>query len=98
MNIDVLETKFSGTNSICYGDDFYPKLPVEKVREKMKERAESMPCDEVCVYCVSCVKSMFIGGKTPRHLLDLLMGEATEPQVYDIVQWHKQLQEYIDKH
>ncbi len=34
MNIDVVETKFSGTNSICCGDDFYPKLPIEKVHEK----------------------------------------------------------------
>lgn len=98
MNIDIVETKFSGTNSICCGDDFYPKLTVEKVHQKMKERADSMPCDEVCVYCISCIKSMHIGGKTPRHLIDLLMGETTEPQIYDTVKWHEQLQEYIDKH
>ncbi|WP_411678852.1 (Fe-S)-binding protein [Clostridium thailandense] len=98
MNIDVLETKFSGTKSICCGDDFYLKLPIEKVHEKMKERAESMPCNEVCVYCISCIKSMHIGGKTPRHLIDLLMYEKTEPQIYDTIQWHEQLQDYIDKH
>lgn len=98
MNIDVVETKFFGTNSICCGDDFYPKLPIEKVQQKMKERADSMPCNEVCVYCVSCIKSMYIGGKTPRHLIDLLMGETTEPQIYDTVHWHQQLQDYIDKH
>ena len=73
MNIDVVETKFCGTNSICCGDNFYPKLPIEKVHEKTKARADSMPCKEVCVYCVSCIKSMYIGGKTPRHLIDLLM-------------------------
>lgn len=98
MNIDVVETKFSGTNSICCGDDFYPKLPIEKVRQKMKERANSMPCNEVCVYCVSCIKSMYIGGKTPRHLIDLLIGQTTEPQIWDTVKWHEQLQDYIDKH
>ena len=98
MNIEVVETKFYGTNSICCGDDLYPKLPVEIVKQKMKERADSMPCNEVCVYCVSCIKSMYIGGKTPRHLMDLLLGETTEPQIYDTVQWHEQLQEYIDKH
>ncbi|MBV7271866.1 (Fe-S)-binding protein [Clostridiaceae bacterium UIB06] len=98
MNIDVVETKFSGTKSICCGDDFYLKLPIEKVHEKMKERAESMPCNEVCVYCISCIKSMYIGGKTPRHLIDLLMYEKTEPQIYDTIQWHEQLQDYIDKH
>lgn len=64
----------------------------------MKERADSMHCDEVCVYCVSCIKSMHIGGKTPRHLMDLLMGEETDPQEYDTVKWHEQLNEYIDKH
>lgn len=98
MNIEVVETKFSGTNSICCGDDLYPKLSIEIVHQKMKERADSMPCNEVCVYCVSCIKSMYIGGKTPRHLMDLIMGETTEPQIYDTVQWHEQLQEYIDKH
>ena len=98
MNIDIVETKFCGTHSICCGDNFYPTLPIEKVHQKMKERADSMPCKEVCVYCVSCIKSMHIGGKTPRHLMDLLMGETTEPQIYDTVQWHEQLQDYIDKH
>lgn len=98
MNIDVVETKFNGINSICCGDDFYPKLPMKQIHQKMKERADSMPCNEVCVYCVSCIKSMYIGGKTPRHLMDLLMGEATEPQIYDTVLWHEQLQDYINKH
>ncbi len=98
MNIDVVETKNHGTHSICCGDDFYPKLPIEQVHKKMKERAESMPCNDVCVYCVSCIKSMYIGRKTPRHLMDLLMGETTDPQIYDTVHWHEQLQDYIDKH
>ena len=29
MNIDVLETEFNGTRSICCGDDLYPKLAIE---------------------------------------------------------------------
>ncbi|MFT5728605.1 MAG: hypothetical protein ACI8PB_002759 [Desulforhopalus sp.] len=98
MNIEVVETKFNGTRSICCGDDFYPKHSVEKVHKAMKKRAESMPCEDVCVYCVSCIKSMSIGGKTPRHLFDLLMHEATYPQIYDTVKWHEQLQEYIVCH
>ncbi|MDU1322326.1 MAG: hypothetical protein E6931_12535 [Clostridium botulinum] len=85
-------------HKICCGDDFYPKLPIEKVHQKMKERADSMPCNEVCVYYVSCIKSMYIGGKTPRHLIDLLIGQTTEPQIWDTVKWHEQLQDYIDKH
>jgi Fe-S oxidoreductase len=98
MNIEVIETKNHGTRSICCGDDFYPKLPIEKIHQKMKERAESMPCNEVCVYCVSCIKSMYIGGRKPRYLVDLLMGETTEPKIYDTKEWHEQLQEYIDQH
>ncbi len=98
MNIEVLETKFNGTRSICCGDDFYPKHSVDKIHIAMRKRAESMPCEDVCVYCVSCIKSMHIGGKTPRHLVDLLMNEATDPQTHDTVKWHEQLQEYIDCH
>ncbi|MEG2928542.1 MAG: (Fe-S)-binding protein [Oscillospiraceae bacterium] len=98
MNITVVETEFHGTHSRCCGDDFYPKLPLEEVHAKMVERAQSMPCDEVVVYCTSCIKSMHIGGKKPRHILDLLYGEDTEIQVFDTVLWHNQLQEYIDCH
>jgi hypothetical protein len=98
MNIQLVEAEFSGTRSVCCGDDLYPKLSIEQVHNQMKKRAESMPCEEVCVYCVSCIKSMYIGGKSPRYLIDLLMGETTEPQVYDTVRWHEQLKEYMDKH
>lgn len=98
MNIEIFETKFNGTRSICCGDDFYPKNPVDKVHQAMRKRAESMPCEDVCVYCVSCIKSFHIGGKTPRHLVDLLMNEPTDPQMSDTVKWHEQLQEYIDLH
>ncbi len=98
MHIVVAETQFHGSRSVCCGDDFYPALPVEQVHALMRKRAASMPTEDVCVYCVSCVKSMHIGGKTPRHILDLLMGETTDPEVYDTVQWHEQLQAYIDRH
>ena len=98
MKINVMETKFHGTRSKCCGDDLYPALPVEKVQEKMRERAAEMPCEAVCVYCVSCIKAMHLGGKEPRHLMDLLMEQTTKPQTYDTVAWHKQLQDYIDQH
>jgi hypothetical protein len=98
MNITIVETEFNGTRSICCGDDYYEKLPLEQVHLQMKKRAASMPCDEVCVYCISCIKSMYLGGKTPSYMLDLLMGEATQPQIYDTVEWHNQLQQYIDTH
>jgi Fe-S oxidoreductase len=98
MNIDVVEAEHHGTGSICCGDDLYPKLPIEQIHQHMKKRAASMPCEEVCVYCISCIKSMHIGGKQPRYLPDLLLDEGTEPQVYDTKEWHEQLQAYIDTH
>jgi len=98
MNIEVIETENHGVKSVCCGDDLYPSLPIERVREKMKSRADSMPCENVVVYCVSCIKSMYIGGKIPRHLLDLLFNESTSPDIYDTVEWHNQLQAYIDEH
>lgn len=98
MNIEVVETDFHGTRSICCGDDFYPALPVEHVHALMKERAESMPCEDVVVYCVSCAKSMYIGGKKPRFLVDLLFEEPTGPLNDDTPAWHDELQAYIDAH
>lgn len=53
MNIELVETKFSGTRSIFRGDDFYPQHPLKKVHKAMRRRAESMPCEDVCIYCVS---------------------------------------------
>ena len=97
MNITITETEFHGSRSICCGDDFYGKLPLDQVHQLMKKRADSMPCEEVCVYCISCIKSMYIGGRKPRYLVDLLMNETTEPQIYDTNKWHQQLQEYISK-
>lgn len=98
MNIEIVEAKFHGKYSRCCGDDFYNKIPLEQVHDKMKQRASSMPLDDVCVYCVSCIKSMHIGGKKPHYIIDLLFNETTEPKVYDTVAWHQQLQAYIDKH
>lgn len=98
MNIEVIEAKLIRERSVCCGDDLYPKFPLEKVHRLMKKRADSMPCENVCVYCVSCIKSMYIGGKTPRYLVDLLMNEKSDPQVYDTVKWHEELQEYTDNH
>jgi len=98
MKIQVIEPANSGIHSICCGDNFYPALPVDKVHEKMFERGDAMSCDEVCVYCVSCIKSMHIAGKKPRYLLDILMGESTEPQECDTVKWHNRLGEYRALH
>jgi len=98
MNIKIIESQFSGTKSICCGDNFYPKLPVEKVNEFQKMRAAQMPCQDVAVYCVSCIKSMTIGGKKAHHMVDLLLNEPTDPQDTNLETYHDALQNYIDQH
>jgi len=98
MNISIREVEFIKEKSICCGDDLYNKTSIKIVNENMIKRASSMPCDEVCVYCVSCIKAMYIGTKKPRYLLDLLFNENTDPQEYNTVKWHDQLEKYIELH
>lgn len=98
MNIEIIESEFSGTKSICCGDDFYPSLSIEKVKELQKKRAAQMPCQDVVVYCVSCIKSMTIGEKTAHHMVDLLLNENTEPQELRIDVYHDTLNKYIELH
>ena len=98
MKMEIVEATFSGTKSICCGDNFYPLLPIEKVMELQKKRASQMPCQDVVVYCGSCIQSMATGGKTPHHMVDLVLNEATEPLATGIEQYHDTLNRYIELH
>ena len=98
MHIEVVESPFSGTKSICCGDNFYGHIPLEEVHAFQKKRASQMPCQDVAVYCVSCIKSMHIGGKTPHHMLDLLIGEETQVQETRLDAYHDELDRYIEEH
>lgn len=98
MNISIIEPEKTGTKSTCCGDTFFGNLPTDKVIEQMKAKAAEMPVDDILVYCVSCSKSMFIGGRRPRYMVDLLFEEETEPQTTDPDEWHAQLDEFIDAH
>jgi Fe-S oxidoreductase len=98
MNIKVLEPQYTRTKAVCCGDSFYGVLPVEQVKEQMKRRSDEMPCENVVVYCVSCIKAMHIGGKKPRYIVDLLFGEETTAGNCDLDQWHSELQKFIDGH
>jgi len=98
MNIHVVEPAATRRKGICCGDSFYGVLPVEEVKERMKMRAAQMPCDDVVVYCVSCCKSMHIGGKKPRYLVDLLFGEPTLPGTFEPEEWHRELDVFIAAH
>jgi len=98
MNIELLEPAKTGTYSVCCGDSFFGTIPVEKVKIQMSKRAAQMPVENVVVYCVSCIKSMSIGGKRPRYLVDLLFGEETVPGVVEPDLWHAQVDEFIAAH
>ena len=98
MNIKIIESEFSCSKSVCCGDSFLGKKPLEEVHNFQKKRASQMPCQDVVVYCVSCIKSMTIGSKTAHHLLDLVLNEETEVQELDLIKYHESLQCYIDAH
>jgi hypothetical protein len=64
----------------------------------MVKRTAEMPVEDVVVYCVSCSKSVFIGGKKPHYMIDLLFGETTIEGTLEPFKWHGELDEYIEKH
>lgn len=98
MNIQVAEPSLTREKAVCCGDSFYGVLPDDEVKERMKSRASQMPCEDVVVYCVSCIKAMHIGGRRPRYLVDLLFSKETTLGVFEPGDWHRSLQEYIDAH
>lgn len=98
MNIAILDSPHSGTRSICCGDNFYPRLPATLVNALQIKRAAQMPCQDVAVYCVSCAKSMAVGGKTPHHMADLVLGEPTVVGETNLDIYHAALADYICQH
>ena len=57
-----------------------------------------VPKQAVVVYCVSCIKSMHIGGKKPHYIVDLLFGEETGIGTFETEAWHGEIQKFIDVH
>jgi Fe-S oxidoreductase len=97
MNIEVVEPQNTKTKSTCCGAGIYGDVPVEMVLDAMKKRTSEMPVDDVVVYCVSCIKSVYNGGKKPQFLPDLLFSEETFPQTYDPDEWYAELNKYIEE-
>ncbi len=95
MNIEIIEPQNTKTKSTCCGAGIYGDVPVDIVIDAMKRRTSEMPEDDVVVYCVSCIKSVYIGGKRPQYLPDLLFSEETFPQTYDPDKWYAELDKYI---
>ncbi len=98
MNIVVVEPRRTREKGTCCGDTFYGALPSAKVIEQMRAKGREMPLDDILVYCVSCSKSMFVAGKRPRYLVDLLFAEETLPGTTDPDAWHKELDAFMASH
>jgi hypothetical protein len=98
MNISIVEPANTKRDSTCCGDIFFGNMPTEQVIDRMKAKADEMPGDDILVYCVSCSEAMFIGGKRPRYLVDLLFAEETIPHAADPDRWHGELDEFIESH
>jgi Fe-S oxidoreductase len=98
MNISVVEPKATRTSAVCCGDSFFGDVPDDRVKGLMAKRADSMPREDVVVYCVSCVKAMHVGGKRPRYLVDLLFAEQTVPGDSEPGVWHAQIDDFIARH
>lgn len=98
MNVVIIEPEATRDRATCCGDSFFGELPDDRVEELMARRADSMPREDVVVYCVSCIKAMHIGGKRPRYLVDLLFAEDTIPGIFEPNAWHAQLEQFIADH
>lgn len=98
MNIKNEEAEFSGTESVCCGDNFYGLASNEQVEQRIKWRADQFPCENVVVYCIGCVRAMYSGGKKPLYLPDLLLNRAVEPMRDGLGEYHIKLEDYITSH
>lgn len=98
MNISIVEPAKTRKNSTCCGDIFFGNIPTEQVVAQMRAKADEMPVDDILVYCVSCSEAMFVGGKRPRYLVDLLFAEDTVRQTTDPDRWHEALDGFIENH
>lgn len=98
MNIEIEEAHFSGTESVCCGDNFYGIVPNEQVEKRIRMRADQFPCQDVVVYCIGCVRAMISGGKQPHYLPDLLLDRITEQMPDTLDEYHTRLLAYIETH
>lgn len=72
MDFKVIEAKHHGDDSMCCGYSIADQLTKEELHLRMKERADALPVETVCVYCTGCMNAMAIGEKNPVHLIELM--------------------------
>lgn len=97
MNIEVVDSQFSGSRSVCCGQLLLGRLPIEKVLEKQKERCAQFPCEDVVVYCAACKESIAGGGKEVHYLIDLLIDEETTTTGLRLDEYQKVFGDYVKR-
>ena len=75
MNIELVETENTRDEAGCCGGS---AADYETRKAMAMRRAAEFSEKNVVVYCTGCTRSFSITDVAPRHLLDLLFGEATE--------------------
>jgi len=53
-------------------DNYVEILPKDEKEERMKEWVKQYPIDNILVYCNGCERGIKLGGKNPKHLVELL--------------------------
>ena len=75
MNIELVEPEHTRDEAGCCGGS---AADYETRKAMAMRRAAEFSERNVVVYCTGCTRSFSITDVAPRHLLDLLFGEATE--------------------
>lgn len=75
MNIKLIEPSLTRDETPCCGGS---AKDIETRKQMARKRAESLPLDDVVLYCTGCVRSFSVTGAQAHHLLDLIFQEPTE--------------------
>jgi Fe-S oxidoreductase len=95
MNIHVTESEKTRKNSVCCGAAGYGTLSEDKILELARKRAADLPCDDVAVYCTSCMYNLRDAGKNTHHLIDLIFNEKSAPTPMKLKEWRESKSEYM---
>ncbi len=98
MNIEVVEAKFHGSQSICCGMNFYGHTDNETMERRMQFRADQFPCDDVVVYCIGCDRGMDASGKHSHYLPDLICGVDSASYTDTNIEYKRKRAAYIEAH
>lgn len=75
MNIELIEPKYTRNETPCCGGCADNN---EDRKQMAVSRAESLPLEDVVLYCTGCVRSFSVTDVHPYHILDLMFGESTK--------------------